>query len=89
MPVYLGERYIPSADPRIAAAQSERIRAALQQAESAVRLLSMTWVQNEEWAFDLFEADSADEVERLYATGAVAFERVTEAVHLKGLHQRS
>ena len=85
MPVYLGERYIPSADPHIAEAQSERIRAALQQAESSVRLLSMTWVHDEEWAFDLFEADSADDVELVYASGEVAFERVAEAVHRQGV----
>ena len=85
MPVYLGERYIPRADPHVAEAQSERIRAALQQAQSTVRLLSMTWVHDEEWAFDLFEADSAADVELVYASGEVAFERVTAAIHTQGV----
>jgi hypothetical protein len=88
MPVYMGERYIPGADQQLAAAQSYRLRAALRPWRmSTVRLLSTTWVPNEEWAFDLFEADSAEEIERLYQNSAIAFERVTEAVHLKGVHE--
>jgi hypothetical protein len=80
----MGERYIPQADQHLALTQAERLRSALDQAgQSGVRLLSTTFVANEEWAFDLFEADSAEQVERLYAAGEVAFERVTEAVHLR------
>jgi hypothetical protein len=85
MPVYLGERYIPGADQEVALEQAERIRAAVLQASggSRVRLLSTTFVPNEEWVFDLFEAESADLVERAYGQGHVAFERVTEAIHLR------
>jgi hypothetical protein len=83
MAVFLGERYVAGADPRAAAAQSDRLRALGAAGDGSVRLLSTTWVPNEEWAFDLFEAESAAEVERLYANGEVAFERVTEAVHVR------
>lgn len=85
MGFYLGERYVPQADPRLAMEQAERLRVAVQSvADTGLRLVSTTFVANEEWAFDLFEADSADEVERAYAQGQVEFERVTEAVHLSG-----
>lgn len=88
MPVYLGERYVPHADQRLAREQSERIRSAVRGAAgSGLRLLSTTFVANEEWVFDLFEAESAEAVERLYAAGEVAFERVTEAVHMRGASQ--
>jgi hypothetical protein len=84
VPVYMGERYVPQADQTLALAQSERLRLALDQAgQSGVRLLSTTFVANEEWVFDLFEAESVELVERLYAAGEVAFERITEAVHLR------
>jgi hypothetical protein len=46
--------------------------------------MSTTFVPNEEWAFDLFEADSVDQVERVYEDSAVAAERVTVGVHLPG-----
>ena len=84
MAVYMGERYVPHADQRLVLAQSERLRLALAEADqSGVRLLSTTFVANEEWVFDVFEAVSAEAVERLYTAGEVAFERVTEAVHLR------
>jgi hypothetical protein len=84
MPVYLGERYVPDADQEMAREQAERIRAAvLSVAGSGLRLLSTTFVPNEEWVFDLFEAESAEQVEHAYAIGRVAFERVTEAIHLR------
>ena len=83
MPVYMGERYIPGADQQIATEQSGRLRAALRRTDrSAARLLSTTWVPNEEWAFDLFEAESAGAVEEAYRMGQVGFERITEAVHV-------
>lgn len=87
MPVYVGERYIPNADRDIALAQAERLRVAVRRLGrdgSTVRLMSTTFVPNEEWAFDLFEADSADQVERVYEDSTVAVERVTEGVHLPG-----
>jgi len=84
MPVYLGERYVPAANQRLAREQSERLRSATTSAVGeGVRLLSITFVPNEEWAFDIFEADSVEQVERIYQRGQVAFERVTEAVHLR------
>ncbi len=84
MPVYMGERYVPDADHQLAREQAERIRAAvLSAAGSGLRLLSTTFVPNEEWLFDLFEAESAEQVEHAYADAQVAFERVTEAVHLR------
>ena len=88
MAVYLGERYVPQADAQLALEQSEHLRRTLAEAgASGVHLLSSTFVANEEWAFDLFEAESAAQVEQVYARGRVAVERVTEAVHLKGAHQ--
>lgn len=83
MPVYLGERYIRAADPEFARQQSDAIRAAVRDSPgSSVRLLSTTSVANEEWVFDLFEAESPDQVKQTHALGAVAFERVSEAIHL-------
>ena len=87
MPVFIGERYVPRANRQTALAQAERIRVAvgrLAPVGSPVRLLSTTFVPNEEWAFDLFEADSAGQVERFYEESAVAVQRVTECVHLSG-----
>lgn len=87
MAVFVGERYIPKADQDTAFAQAERLRVAVRRLAPAgppVRLLSTTFVPNEEWAFDLFEADSADQVRRVYADSALAVERVTEGVHLRG-----
>jgi uncharacterized protein DUF4242 len=87
MPVYVGERYIPEAERSVALEQAERLRSAVLQAAPAgapVRLLSTTFVPNEEWVFDLFEADSADQVRRIYEVSGVPVERVTEGVHLPG-----
>jgi hypothetical protein len=87
MPVFVGERYIPNADQDAAIAQAERLRVAVRRLArdgSPVRLMSTTFVPNEEWAFDLFEADSVDQVERVYEDSAVAAERVTVGVHLPG-----
>ena len=87
MPVFIGERYIPEANRETALAQAERIRDAVARLApdgSPVRLLSTTFVPNEEWAFDLFEADSAGQVGRVYEESAVAVQRVTEGVHLPG-----
>jgi len=87
MPVYVGERYIPQAKRSVALEQAERIRSAVMEAVpdgAPVRLLSTTFVPNEEWVFDLFEAHSADEVRRIYEVSGVPVERVTEGVHLPG-----
>ena len=86
MPVYVGERYIPGAEEGVARDQAERLRSAvLEKAGGApVRLLSTTFVPNEEWVFDLFEAGSADEVRWIYEVSGVPVERVTEGVHLPG-----
>jgi hypothetical protein len=84
VPLYLGQRYLPDADQARALAEADRIRRALRERKgrSAVRLLSTTLVPNEEWVFDLFEAESVKAVERAYRLGGVGFERVTEAVHV-------
>lgn len=87
MPIFVGERYLPQARQDVALDEAERIRAAVSRLApggSPVRLLSTTYVPNEEWVFDLFEAESADRVEDVYAEGGVAVERVTEGVHLPG-----
>lgn len=87
MPVYVGERYIPDANQEAALAQAETIRAAVLRLApdgAPVRLLSTTFVPNEEWVFDLFEAESAEQVQQVYEEGRVAVERVTEGVHLRG-----
>jgi hypothetical protein len=67
--------------------QADRIRNAVLEAApegAPVRLLSTTFVPNEEWVFDLFEAESADHVRRIYEVSGVPVERVTEGVHLPG-----
>ena len=87
MPVFVGERYVADANERAALEQAERIRAAALQVAadgSPVRLLSTTFVPNEEWVFDVFEAPSADEVKRVYEASGVPVERVTLGVHLPG-----
>jgi hypothetical protein len=86
MPVYVGERYLPDAQRKGAIEQAERIRRAVQQLPQGtpVKLLSTTFVPNEEWVFDLFEAQSADQVRRIYEVSGVPVERVTEGVHLPG-----
>jgi uncharacterized protein DUF4242 len=87
MPVYVGERYIPEAERKVALEQAARIRSAVMEAapaSSPVRLLSTTFVPNEEWVFDLFEAQSADQVRHIYEVSGVPVERVTEGVHLPG-----
>lgn len=85
MPVFIGDRYIPGARPEVALDQAERLREAVRRHAAEghrVRLLSTTFVPNEEWAFDLFEADSADQVRSLYEEGGVPVERVTHGVHI-------
>ena len=87
MPVYVGERYVAEAEQTVGLDQAERIRAAvlrLARDGSLVRLVSTTFVPNEEWVFDVFEAPSADEVKRVYDVSGVSVERVAEGVHLPG-----
>jgi len=87
MPVYVGERYLPQAAEEVALAEAEQIRMAVRRLAAQglpVRLVSTTFVPNEEWVFDLFEAESAEQVRRVYDEGSVPVERVTEAVHLPG-----
>jgi hypothetical protein len=85
MAYFLGERYVPGADQGAAIEPAERLRVAVQMSpHGGLRLLSTTFVANEEWVFDLFEAESAEQVEHAYEAGGVAFERVTEAVHVIG-----
>jgi hypothetical protein len=87
MPVYVGERYVPEAKRELAMAQLQRIRAAVLQLASEgspVALLSTTFVPDEEWVFDLFQAESAEQVTRVYSESGVLVERVAEGVHLPG-----
>jgi hypothetical protein len=87
MPVFLGERYVAQADQSVAREGAARLRAAAQRlasGSSPVTLLSTTFVPNEEWVFDLFEARSADDVRLVYDVSGVVVERVTEGVHIPG-----
>jgi hypothetical protein len=87
MPVYIGERYVPGARREIALDQGEQIRDAVQRLASIgspVALLSTTFVPNEEWVFDLFEAESAEQVLGVYVDASVPVERVTEGIHIPG-----
>ena len=87
MPVYVGERYVADAEPRAALDQARRVRTAAQRLAkegAPLRLLSTTFVPNEEWVFDLFEAPSVQEVRHVYEASGVAVERITEGVHLPG-----
>ncbi len=80
---YLGERYLAGADERAALDRAGRLWRAVAAAPArGLRLLSTTYVTNEEWVFDVFEAESAEQVRDLYALGGVAVERVIAAVHL-------
>jgi hypothetical protein len=83
--VFVGERYLPSVSREQAMAVAERLRAAaanLAREGSAVRLLSTTFVPDEEWMFDLIEAARPEEVERIYAMAGVAVERLSLAIHI-------
>jgi hypothetical protein len=85
VPAFIGDRYIPEARPDVALDQTERLRDAVRRhaAEGQrIRLLSTTFVPNEEWVFDLFEAESADQVQSLYEASGVPVERVTPGVHI-------
>jgi hypothetical protein len=87
MPVFVGQRYIPHATESVALEETYRMRDALLRLAptgAPVRLLGTTYVPNEEWVFDLFEAESAEQVEHVYAEGRIAVERVTKGVHLPG-----
>lgn len=87
MPVFVGERYIAQAQQEVALAQAEQLRVAVERLAdegSPARLLSTTFVPNEEWVFDLFEAETEDQVRRVYDESHVPVERVTEGVHLPG-----
>jgi len=87
MTVFVGERYIPGAEQGVALGQAEQLREVVQRLAdegSSVRLLSTTFVPNEEWVFDLFEAESGDQVRRVYDESRVPVERVTEGVHIPG-----
>ncbi|SRR6266511_2820439 len=85
LPVYVGERYLPGRSADHAMAEADRIRAAaahLARQGSTVRLLSTTFVPEEEWMFDLFEADASSEIERIYARARVAVGRISSAIHM-------
>jgi len=87
MPVYVGERYVADAKPRVALDQARRVRSAalrLAKAGAPLKLLSTTFVPNEEWVFDLFEAPTVEEVRHVYEACGVPVERITEGVHLPG-----
>ena len=85
MPVFIGDRYIPGARPEVALDQAERLRETVRRHAAEghqIRLLSTTFVPNEEWVFDLFEAESADQVHSLYEACGIPVERVTPGVHI-------
>ena len=87
MPDFVGERYIAGAARADALLQAERISLAVQRMGSEgspVTLLSTTFVPNEEWVFDVFRAESVEQVRAVYSAAAVPVERVTEGVHLPG-----
>jgi hypothetical protein len=82
MPYYLGQRYVAGADQGYALERALELRRAVEATSGFVRLLSTTYVANEEWVFDVFQAESAEQVRDVYGLGDVAFERVIEAIHL-------
>ena len=79
MPFYLGQRYVPDANQTRALAEADRVR---NESTSTVRLVSTTFVPDEEWVFDLFEAESPEAVDHAYRASDVQYERITEAVHV-------
>jgi len=77
---------VPGVGADGALAGADRIRAAaanLAREGSATRLLSTTFVPDEEWMFDLFEAEGATEVERVYARARVSVERISRTIHIQ------
>jgi hypothetical protein len=87
MAVFVGERYIAGAARMVALLQAEQMSLAVQRMASEgspVTLLSTTFVPNEEWVFDVFRAESVEQVRAVYTAGGIPVERVTEGVHLLG-----
>lgn len=85
VPVFIGERYLPGARQEVALDQAERLREAVRRHTAGggrTRMLSTTFVPDEEWVFDLFEAESADQVRSLYRACGIPVERVTPGVHI-------
>jgi hypothetical protein len=80
MASFLGQRYVAYADQERALAEASLLRGVM--TDGSARYISTTFVPNEEWVFDLFEADSADAVAGAYGIAGVTYERIAEAIHL-------
>jgi hypothetical protein len=80
---FLVEHYWPGVTEKRFRATVERVRVAAEQlARDGVRIvfLHSTLVPEDEAAFCVFEASSADEVEQTYRRAEVTFERISAAV---------
>jgi hypothetical protein len=80
MQYYLAERYLPEHDRSEFAAETVRVRAATERAGKGLRFLQTVYIPGDELCFYLFEAGSADLVDRVIRDARLDFERILPAV---------
>ncbi len=83
---YLVEHYLPGVTAEAFREASERVRVsaeAMADAGARIRYLHSTLVPEDEAAFCVFDASSADVVAQMYARAGVAFERISDALELE------
>jgi hypothetical protein len=85
MPTYLVERYLPRMTPERLATTALRAKAAAEQLSAkgtAIRYVHSTFLPQDEMCFCLFESGSARAVAEANEAVGLAYERITEAIHL-------
>ena len=82
---YLVEHYWPGVSAEIFRSAAERVRATAESMTRdgmSIRFRHSTLVPADEAAFCVFDADSAEQIEQLYARAGVRFERIVAAVEV-------
>jgi hypothetical protein len=83
--LFLAERYVPAGNRDIVVADAARAHEAsreLAEEGTIVRHLGSTLVPSDEVCLALFEASSAEAVQRLIERAALPYQRVVEAVQI-------
>jgi hypothetical protein len=83
--LFLGERYVSSANLESAQADAARASAASNEPAAggaAVRYLGSTLIPSDETCFVFFEARSAEEVRGLLERASLPYDRIVEAVRI-------
>src|SRR5215470_8695143 len=82
---YLVEHYWPGITAEVFRSAAERVRTtaeAMARDGTPIRYRHSTMVPGDEAAFCVFDADSAEQIEQLYARAGVRFERIVAAVEV-------